>query len=117
MNLQSMTGFARSEANRGRYRIAWELRSVNGKGLDMRLRLPSGTEHIETEVRRRVSEQVSRGNVQASLTLSLAETRLKAVVNREALDAVLALRAELGDVIDPAPLRMDTLLGIRGIVD
>lgn len=117
MNLQSMTGFARSEAAEGRYRIVWELRSVNGKGLDLRLRLPNRFERLETDVRRQVSEQFSRGNLQATLTLTLSETKLEAVVNRDALDAVLALRAELGEVVDPAPLRMDTLLGLRGIVD
>lgn len=117
MNLQSMTGFARSEASEGRYRIVWELRSVNGKGLDLRMRLPSGFEQLEPEVRRLISDSFSRGNIQATLTVSLAETRLEAVVNREALAAVLELREELGDVIDPAPLRMDTLLGMRGIVE
>ncbi len=89
MTLQSMTGFARAESSFGRCRIVWELRSVNGKGLDLRLRLPPGLERLEPDVRRLVG----------------------------ALDAVLSLRAELGDVIDPAPLRLDTLLGIRGIVD
>ena len=117
MTLQSMTGFARNEGSFGRYRIVWELRSVNGKGLDLRLRLPPGLERLEPEVRRLVGEQVTRGNIQASLTLAASETKLEAVLNREALDAVLSLRAELGDIIDPAPLRLDTLLGIRGIVD
>ncbi|MCF6370595.1 YicC/YloC family endoribonuclease [Rhizobium halophilum] len=117
MSLQSMTGFARSEATQGRYRIVWELRSVNGKGLDVRMRLPQGLEHLETDVRRRISNAFSRGNIQASLSVSLTETKLEAVVNHEALNAVLALRSQLGDLIDPAPLRMDTLLGIRGIVD
>lgn len=117
MSLQSMTGFARSEATEGRYRIVWELRSVNGKGLDLRLRLPSGHEQLEPEARRLVSDSFSRGNIQATLNVNLAETRLQAVVNREALDAVLALREELGDAIDPSPLRMDTLLAMRGIVE
>ncbi len=117
MTLQSMTGFARDESSFGRYRIVWELRSVNGKGLDLRLRLPPGLERLEPDARRLVGEQVTRGNIQASLTLVASETKLEAVLNREALDAVLSLRAELGAVIDPAPLRLDTLLGIRGIVD
>jgi TIGR00255 family protein len=117
MALQSMTGFARGEGSYGRYRIVWELRSVNGKGLDIRLRLPPGLERLEPDVRRLVGETATRGNIQASLALSASETKLEAVLNREALDAVLALRAGLVDVVDPAPLRLDTLLGIRGIVD
>ena len=117
MSLQSMTGFARVEGTSGRHRFVWEIRSVNGKGLDVRLRLPSGLERIEADVRRRMSGRFARGNLQATLTVATTETTLEAVVNREALDAVMALRTSLGDVIDPAPLRLDTLLGMRGIID
>jgi uncharacterized protein (TIGR00255 family) len=117
MTLQSMTGFARSEGVSGRSRFVWELRSVNGKGLDVRLRLPQGLERLEADVRRLAGERLSRGNIQASLSIAQDETKMEAVVNRDALDAVLALRTELGDAIDPAPLKLDTLLAIRGLVD
>lgn len=117
MPLQSMTGFARREGTSGRYRWAWELRSVNGKGLDLRLRLPTGTEHLEADVRKLVAECFSRGNMQVNLTLNTSEAGVETVVNQGALAAVLALREQLRDVIDPAPLRLDTLLAIRGVVD
>ncbi|WP_105437291.1 YicC/YloC family endoribonuclease [Neorhizobium sp. T25_13] len=117
MTLQSMTGFARSEGTSGRNRYAWELRSVNGKGLDIRLRLPPGLERLEPDVRRLITEKFSRGNLQATLTLTVAETKVEAVLNRDALAAVMALRAELGDLVDPSPLKLDTLMGIRGLVD
>lgn len=116
-SLQSMTGFARSEGTSGRNRFAWELRSVNGKGLDMRLRLPSGLDRLEQDVRKRISERFSRGNLQVALSLSTDDAKVEAVLNRDALAAVMALRAELGDLVDPAPLRLDTLLGIRGLVE
>lgn len=117
MPLQSMTGFARREGTSGRHRWAWELRSVNGKGLDLRLRLPTGTEHLETDVRKLIAENFSRGNMQVNLTVSTSEAGVETVVNQGALAAVLSLREQLRDVIDPAPLRLDTLLSIRGIVD
>jgi uncharacterized protein (TIGR00255 family) len=117
MTLQSMTGFARSEGSSGRNRFVWELRSVNGKGLDIRLRLPSGLERLEPDVRRLIGERFSRGNLQVSLNVTVSEAAVEAVLNRDALAAVLALRAELGDLVDPSPLRLDTLLGIRGLVD
>lgn len=117
MTLQSMTGFARSEGTSGRYRWAWEFRSVNGKGLDLRLRLPSGLEGWEVDVRKLAAEHFSRGNMQISLALTIAETQVEPVVNQEALSAVLALRDQLAGIIDPAPLTLDTLLSIRGIVD
>jgi uncharacterized protein (TIGR00255 family) len=59
----------------------------------------------------------SRGNIQASLTVTSAENRVEAQINQAALDAVLALRSQLAGIIDPAPLKLDTLLGIRGIID
>lgn len=117
MTLQSMTGFARSEGTSGRYRWAWELRSVNGKGLDLRLRLPSGMEALETAFRDIASQSLSRGNIQAGLSLSASETKLEAVVNRDALDAVLALKQELGSAISDAPISFDTLLSVRGLVE
>lgn len=118
MALQSMTGFARSEGTSGRYRWAWELRSVNGKGLDIRLRLPSGMEALEVEARHRLSEALSRGNLQVTLSVTISENRVEAVVNEEALAAVLKLRDALGSsVVDPSPMRLDALLGIRGLVE
>ncbi|MDI6834341.1 MAG: YicC/YloC family endoribonuclease [Rhizobiaceae bacterium] len=118
MALQSMTGFARSEGTSGRYRWAWELRSVNGKGLDIRLRLPSGMEALEVEARHRLSEALSRGNLQVTLSVTISENRVEAVVNEEALAAVLKLRDALGaSIVDPSPMRLDALLGIRGLVE
>ncbi|MDO6963673.1 YicC/YloC family endoribonuclease [Rhizobium alvei] len=117
MPLQSMTGFARVDGRSGRYQWAWELRSVNGKGLDVRLRLATGFERLEADARRLLSADFARGNIQASLTVQSVESRVTAVINRPALDAVLALRHELGDLIDPAPMALDTLLGLRGVVD
>ncbi|UNK37045.1 YicC family protein [Shinella sp. H4-D48] len=117
MTLQSMTGFSRVEGTSGRTRWAWELRSVNGKGLDLRLRLPPGLEALEADVRRLAGEAFSRGNMQIGLTTSVSEAQVEAVVNEGALAAVLALRDRLAGTIDPAPLKLETLLSVRGIVD
>lgn len=118
MPLQSMTGFARSEGTSGRYRWSWELRSVNGKGLDLRLRLPNGLEALEADAKRTLSSHLSRGNLQAGLSLSVAETGVEAVVNRDALEAVLKLRTQLGpEIVDPAALPLDALLSMRGVVE
>jgi uncharacterized protein (TIGR00255 family) len=117
MTLQSMTGFARLDGASGRHQWAWELRSVNGKGLDLRLRLPVGLERLEPEARRILAPHFARGNIQATLTIQVGEPRIRAEVNQAALDAVLALRDRLAGIIDPAPVTLDTLLGIRGVVD
>ncbi|QQM32273.1 YicC family protein [Martelella lutilitoris] len=117
MKPQSMTGFARSEGHWQRYRWSWELRSVNGKGLDFRLRLPQGSDHLESEVRKRLSGRLSRGNVQVALSIALAESRLELAVNEAALQAVLDLKARLGDAVDDRPLTMEGLLGMRGVAE
>jgi uncharacterized protein (TIGR00255 family) len=117
MPLQSMTGFARLDGQNGRYQWAWELRSVNGKGLDIRLRLPGGFERLEPDVRRVMALYFARGNIQATLNVQAGEARVQAEINQAALDAVLMLRNQLAGLIDPAPVKLDTLLGIRGIVD
>jgi uncharacterized protein (TIGR00255 family) len=117
MPLQSMTGFARSEGTSGRCRWSWELRSVNGKGLDLRVRLPQGFEHFEPAVRQKAAGAFARGNMQVGLSVSIAEPQVQPVVNQAALSAILALREQLSHVVDPAPLRLDTLLAVRGVVD
>lgn len=117
MPLQSMTGFARSEGTSGRCRWAWELRSVNGKGLDLRIRLPQGFEHFEPPVRQKAAAVFTRGNMQIGLSVSIAEPQVQPVVNQGALSAILALREQLSGIVDPAPLRLDTLLSVRGVVD
>jgi len=117
MALQSMTGFARREGTSGRGRWAWELRSVNGKGLDIRLRLPPGLERLETDVRKSIADRLSRGNLQVSLSLSVEESRIEVVVNQDALAAVLALRDQLAGIVDPAPLRLESLVAVRGLVE
>lgn len=117
MALQSMTGFSRREGTVGRYRWVWELRSVNGKGLDVRLRLPPGLEHLEAAAKTLAAEKLARGNIQAGLSVSVSENKLEAVLNREALAALLSLRSELKDIVDQSPLTLDQLFAIRGIVD
>jgi uncharacterized protein (TIGR00255 family) len=72
---------------------------------------------METDVRRLIGEQFSRGNIQVSLSVSASDNRFETVLNQEALGAVLALRDQLDGIIDPAPLRLDTLLSIRGLVE
>lgn len=117
MSLQSMTGFSRREGTVGRYRWVWELRSVNGKGLDLRLRLPTGSDDLETPARALAAEKLTRGNIQAALTVTAGENRLEAVLNRDALAALLALRSELKDIVDPAPLTLDQLFAVRGLIE
>ena len=72
MTLQSMTGFARAVADHDGVSIAWEVKSVNGKSVELRLRLPPGFERLEPAVRQAVQKRFARGNFQATLTVGKA---------------------------------------------
>lgn len=118
MGLQSMTGFARNEGMAGRYSWAWELRSVNGKGLDIRQRLAPGFEMLEADIRTHLSAQLTRGNVQVGLSLSVIDQKMEAVINEDALTAILSLRDRLGpNVVEEGPLTLAALMSIRGLVE
>ncbi|WP_294646295.1 YicC/YloC family endoribonuclease [uncultured Aureimonas sp.] len=118
MPVNSMTGFARVEGATAGADFVWELRSVNGKTLEVRLRLPPGFEGIEAEVRRIVGSRLGRGNVQVSLSVRrAADEALPFVIHREMLDAVLRLSGELvrdGHATLPSA---DGLLALRGVID
>ena len=116
--LNSMTGFGRAEGTLGTARWTWELRSVNGKGLDVRLRLPGGLESIETQAREIVSRRVSRGNVSANLSYQRGQGDLVPQVNETGLNAVLAsLEAIRAHVPDAAPVALEAILAQKGVID
>jgi uncharacterized protein (TIGR00255 family) len=113
-----MTGFARVEDSRDGVSWAWELKSVNSKSLDLRLRLPPGFDHLEPALRGSLGQRIKRGAISATLSLAReagAGGGLR--VNRAALDQILALADELTGKIEAAPPRLDGLLALRGILE
>ncbi|MEX6505544.1 YicC/YloC family endoribonuclease [Jiella sp. M17.18] len=117
MAVQSMTGFARQEGRAEGADFVWELRSVNGKGLDLRLRLPQGLEGIEAELRRSASARLSRGNIQASLQFRREDRPPELVVNEDMLRQVLALSSRLVADGHAGPPAADGILAVKGIID
>jgi uncharacterized protein (TIGR00255 family) len=117
MALSSMTGFARADGASAAYAWAWELRSVNAKGMDLRLRLPPGWDVVEPKVRARASEILSRGTVYATLSVERAGVEPVIRVNDAVLAAVLATLRSLSDRIEAEPPRLDGILAIKGVVD
>ncbi len=117
MALSSMTGFARSHGNSGPYAFEWELKSVNAKGLDFRMRLPSGWDEIEALARKRASELLSRGTVYANLTVKRADAAGAVRINDDVLAAVLKVSADLAARTGAAPPSVDGLLGIKGVIE
>jgi uncharacterized protein (TIGR00255 family) len=117
MALSSMTGFARGQGGAGSYAWAWELKSVNSKGLDLKLRLPPGWEAIEPGVRARASEVLSRGSVFANLTVSREGIAPVARINEPALNAVLAALKGLEGKVAGAPPSLDGILALKGVME
>jgi uncharacterized protein (TIGR00255 family) len=117
MTLSSMTGFARSHGVSGPYSWTWEIKSVNSKGLDLRLRLPPGWDAIEPVVRARAAETVTRGALQATLTVERTGVAPVVRINEPVLAAVLDTLKRLGGQIDAEPPRLDGILAIKGVLE
>ena len=112
-----MTGFSRVEGTEDGYSWAWELRSVNARSLDIRLRLPSGMDRLEARFRKAVSEQINRGNVSATLTVTRPARKQEVSINSETLDQVMAISNELSSSKNVSPPSVDGLLAVRGVLE
>ena len=112
-----MTGFARQEGGDATLTWTWEVKSVNGRALDIRCRIATGYESLEPVVRATAPKHVTRGNLQINLSVSRAETQVRLKINRDVLDQLLAALRELEGEIEAAPPRLDGLLAIRGVVE
>ena len=117
MALSSMTGFARGHGVAGAYAWAWEIKSVNSKGLDLKLRLPPGWDAVEAPVRARAAEVLSRGSVFANLTVSREGAAPVARVNEPVLDAVLAALKACPARSTRAPPSLDGILALKGVME
>jgi uncharacterized protein (TIGR00255 family) len=117
MALSSMTGFARSHGASGPYTFEWELKSVNAKGFDLRLRLPPGWDDIEAPARKRAGEMLVRGTVYASLSIKRTKTVVQVRINEEVLAAVVNVASSIAGKIDAVAPSVDGLLAIKGVIE
>lgn len=115
--LVSMTGFAREGGTLpDGTQFVWELRSVNGRGLDLRLRLPAGLDALETPIREAAAARLKRGNIQAGLQLK-QEQRPALSLDPAMLDRMVALALEVTERIPGAsPPRAEALLALPGVI-
>jgi uncharacterized protein (TIGR00255 family) len=117
MTITSMTGFARDSGSLGDWSWQWELKSVNGKALDVRLRLPPGLDHLEIPVRQRLQKVMKRGNFQIGLTLANSNSRETVAVNQTLLGELTVIAQRLQKEIGAPPLQAEALLGLRGVIE
>ncbi len=118
MALYSMTGFARDSADFAHWSWSWELKSVNAKGLDVRPRVPSGFDALETEVRARAGKAFSRGNITVGLTLKRQAGEIGYRINSDHLERMIGVAADLAQRLpDARPASIDGLLALRGVIE
>ena len=117
MALSSMTGFARSHGTSGPYAFEWELKSVNAKGFDLRVRLPQGFAELEAHAKKRAGELLSRGTVYANLNVKRTNAAATVRINEDVLNAVLKAAALISGKVDAVAPSIDGLLAIKGVVE
>ena len=117
MALSSMTGFARSHGASGPYTFEWELKSVNAKGFDLRMRLPSGWDDLEALAKKRAGEVLSRGTVYANLNVKRTNAASTVRVNEEVLASIVRVAGVLAGKIDAVAPSIDGLLAIKGVIE
>ena len=112
-----MTGFARTDGVAEGLAWAWELRSVNGRGLDLKLRLPPGLDALEPALREQAGRALRRGNVTANLAAKRDDRARPAAVDPAMLDDLLRLALDLAARIPGAPVpRAEALLALPGVL-
>lgn len=114
---QSMTGFGRAEANLGTRQLTWEIRSVNNKGLDVRLRMPTDLLHLENEARKLITSRVGRGSLQVSLSISNSEQVVVPVLNKETLATFVDISKQISTEIGGGSISIDHLMSMKGIIE
>jgi uncharacterized protein (TIGR00255 family) len=117
MALSSMTGFARGHGVSGAYSWAWELKSVNAKGFDLRLRLPPGWDAVEGPARNGAAQVLARGTVHGTLTVERQGVAPSVRINEPVLAAVLATIKGLAGRVDAAAPRLDGILALKGVIE
>lgn len=116
-SLASMTGYARATGSVPGASFACEVKSVNGRGLDVRLRLAPGFDALESDIRQLIGKTLSRGSLTFNLSVERDGAGGDLLVNRQALSTVLAAIEELSGKITAAPPTLDGILGLKGVLE
>ena len=117
MAVSSMTGFARAAGSSGGWRWAFEIKSVNAKGLDLRLRMPPPFDRVEAEARTRLGKALARGTCFATLAAQREGAATTARIDQAALEAIAAATRAAAEKAGLQPPTMDGLIGLRGVVE
>jgi uncharacterized protein (TIGR00255 family) len=117
MAVTSMTGFARGDGVHGDLAWHWEAKSVNGRALDVRCRLPQGLESLEIGIRECAAKHFRRGSLQVALQLSRGAAAAEVRLNEPVVEALIALAEKLRQRLESPPVRAEHLLALRGVLE
>ncbi len=112
-----MTGYADASGRHEDMDWQWQIRSVNGKGLDVRLRTPHGFDAIEADIRKQIASRFKRGNLQVSLAIDREKSAGVPTINQAALDAVLLAAEHVASRINSPVQSVESLLSLRGVLE
>jgi uncharacterized protein (TIGR00255 family) len=117
--LSGMTGFGRADGKFGDVAWVWEARSVNGRNLDVKFRVPPGLESLEPRIREACARRFKRGSVQVSLAAKkdVASTAPQMRINHDVVAFYLSEGQAYVDAGRVAPPTWDGLLALRGVVE
>ena len=117
MRVASMTGFSRTQGAVGPWSYAWELKSVNSKGLDIRLRLPPVFDSLEIKARQAIAARLTRGAITVNLTAKRIDEAASVQINRLILDRLLSALAQTPLPENLRPASLDGLLALPGVIE
>lgn len=118
MALKSMTGFGRSNGQDGEAVWHWEVRTVNNRGLDVRMRLPQGYEEFEPRVRDLLAKTITRGSCAITLNLRAAPISADMRLNEAALLKLAAIAERARELTGRTEeVRLESLLAMKGVIE
>jgi uncharacterized protein (TIGR00255 family) len=112
-----MTGYARAQGSDERRRWVWEARSVNGRNLEIRCRVPQGFDRLENPARTAIGNRMKRGNVSLTLTVASEQQSKPLRINRALLAELAVLVEEVRKGTGAAAPTADGLLRVRGVIE
>ncbi len=117
MTLNSMTGFARTDGKDSAVGWFWEVKTLNGRGLDVRLRMPPGYEALDQPIREACAKRLTRGTCSISLNVKRESFSSELQLNEAALCQVVVAAKKLEGIVEASPATIDGLLALRGVLE
>ena len=117
MTLSSMTGFARADGEFEESRWTWEIKSVNGRGLELRFRFPPGFDFLDPGLRKKAKDKLSRGSLNVHLNLRRDTAEASYRLNSKALSSALAMMETVKLKVECAPPRAEAILSLKGVME